>query len=274
MGAALKTIGRCLLVATIGLFVGLLAHDSILKNSQPPHPWEIRHLDNNSNTLLIEQQAGVIKKTRESSVRVVSLSADEMLSSQSGTYVTMFGRYFVVTTAHGIIGNCGGAKVLTPDEEFIDCMRFIEVNRQVDYLIMEVEEIEDLVPVEIAHDLPSSRTASREELAVMNRTFYTGYPNSIGPLTIEGYVAGYTPDDFLYLNSYAWMGSSGAGVFSQRGKYIGYVLAIDVGGSPYGFPQVLEDIVIVVPAFKINWAAALDMPDTAEEVPEAEDTAN
>jgi hypothetical protein len=71
--------------------------------------------------------------------------------------------------------------------------------------------------------------------------------------------------------SYAWSGSSGSGVFSQDGKYIGYVLAIDVGESGFGGAAILENVVLVIPAFKINWAAALDV---AEEVPEVNDTAN
>jgi hypothetical protein len=274
MGGALKTSARLLLVGAIGLLMGLLAQDAAIKNANPPTAWEIRQADNNSTALLIRQQAKVIKKSRTSTVRVLSTSSDAMISSQTGTYVTIFGRYFVVTTAHGILGDCENTKVLVEEMQFSDCTRFIELNRQIDYLLMEIKEIANLKAISIPRDLPSSRHEWLEDLSVMNRIFYTGYPNSIGPLTIDGHIAGYTSDDFIYLNSYAWSGSSGSGVFSQSGNYIGYILAIDVGGSPYGFPQVLEDIVLVVPAFKIDWAAALDVPDTAEEVPEGEDTAN
>ena len=82
--------------------------------------------------------------------------------------------------------------------------------------------------------------------------FYTGYPNSTGPLTIAGSVVGYALGDFIYLDSFAWGGASGSGVFSSDGKFIGYILAIDIGQTEYGI-DVLENIVIVVPAFKIDW---------------------
>ena len=113
----------------------------------------------------------------------------------------------------------------------------------------------------------------------MNRIFYTGYPNSVGPLTVDGHIAGYDGDDYVFLNSYAWSGSSGAGVFSQSGNYIGYVIAIDVGQTHYNTPQVIEDVVLIVPAFKIKWESARHLPpiDTAGsllDMPETSDTAN
>jgi hypothetical protein len=53
------------------------------------------------------------------------------------------------------------------------------------------------------------------------------------------------------------MGSSGSGVFSTKGKYIGIVTAIDIGRTEFGV-DTLENIVLVTPVFKVDWSAILD----------------
>jgi len=87
--------------------------------------------------------------------------------------------------------------------------------------------------------------------------FYTGFPNSTGPLTFSGNIIGYMEGDYIYLESFGWGGSSGAGVFTANGKFIGYLLAVDVGETEEYGVDVLEDIVIIVPAFKIDWTTIL-----------------
>ena len=87
---------------------------------------------------------------------------------------------------------------------------------------------------------------------LLNRVVYSGYPNSLGPLTISGKVAGTDGGEFIYLDSYAWHGSSGSGVFNSGGKFIGHIVAVDVGTTEFGV-QVLNNIVLVTPSYKINW---------------------
>ena len=91
----------------------------------------------------------------------------------------------------------------------------------------------------------------------MAKIFINHDKNGLGPLTIDGKVIGHHPSGQIYLNSYAWSGSSGSGVFSEHGHYIGYVVAIDVGQGMNG-PAVIENVVLVVPAWKINWFSALN----------------
>jgi len=173
------------------------------------------------------------------------------VSSSSGTYLKLDGKYYVLTTAHGILGDCNAVLISVGDKRY-ECKRYAEINRLVDYAIIEVEKIPTVEAVEIPTFLPrGSRWAA--VYSIMNKTYYTGYPNNSGPVTLSGEVIGYTSADFLLLDSFAWSGSSGSGVFSEDGKFIGYVLAIDIGETPYGI-DVLEDMVIVVPSFKINWA--------------------
>jgi V8-like Glu-specific endopeptidase len=70
-------------------------------------------------------------------------------------------------------------------------------------------------------------------------------------------VVGYADGELVYIFSHAYSGSSGSGVFSTDGKYIGMIMAIDVGQNELGV-DVLENIVIVTPSFKIDWAVILD----------------
>ena len=91
---------------------------------------------------------------------------------------------------------------------------------------------------------------------LLDKTFYTGYPNNMGPLTLHGRIAGFADNGYFFVDSYAWTGSSGAGVFNQNGKLIGIIMALDVGVTQYG-ADVLENLLIVVPTYQIDWMSAL-----------------
>ena len=111
------------------------------------------------------------------------------------------------------------------------------------------------MPIKIPQDIPNNQQWKRT-YSLLNKLVYTGYPNTVGPLTIDGEVSGFAGTDYLYMLSYAWQGSSGSGVFDKNGKYIGYVVAIDVGQTEHGV-QILQNVVLVVPSFKIDWTKAL-----------------
>ena len=70
--------------------------------------------------------------------------------------------------------------------------------------------------------------------------------------TLDGKIVGFNDNEDMFIHSYAWPGASGSGVFNEDGKLIGYIMAISLGFTEYGI-SVLEDIVIVVPLFKIDW---------------------
>jgi len=72
-------------------------------------------------------------------------------------------------------------------------------------------------------------------------------------VTVEGKVMSYAHGDIVFLHSYGWSGASGSGVFNQNGQLVGYISALLVGESEHGI-DVLEDVVIVVPLFNINWS--------------------
>ena len=105
------------------------------------------------------------------------------------------------------------------------------------------------IPRHIPH-----RQEWKTDLATMNTIYYTGYPNNGGPYTFDGKIVAYSEREAIFVDSYGWSGSSGAGVFSASGNLIGYIMALEVGETYFG-RQVLENFVWVIPLFKVNWPA-------------------
>jgi hypothetical protein len=196
-----------------------------------------------------------IEKSRKSAVRIISIDTESgMVSTFSGTYIEAYDSYFVVTVAHGMVGPCEFTKIVY-NQELHECLKIIEINELQDYAIIQIDEIKERSPIKIPQDLPRNHQW-RGAFTLLNKVVYTGYPNSIGPLSIGGSVAGVSGTQFIYLDSYAWEGSSGSGVFDSKGKYIGYVVAIDVGATKFGI-QALNNVVLVIPAFKIDWTKTI-----------------
>jgi len=270
MASKLKLLFRIFIMTTIGLLLGTIATQQAVDMYGVPSYEEITNKANNSEHLLVSNQKKIIEKSRQSAVRILSYSEESGgLASSSGTYINLKNNYFVITTNHGIVGDCEDTKIMA-DQEMYDCISFIENNQEVDYALIQIEKIENRKPIRIPSGVARTKRDWTDALSIMSRTYYTGFPNSLGPLTIDGKVMGYSPDNYIYINSYAWSGSSGSGVFSQRGDYIGYVLAIDVGPGFEG-PTILENVVLVVPAYRINWASIFTAPPI---VTETQDTAN
>ena len=263
----LKTLGQLLLVIGIGFTISIGVLWSVKESARLPTTGELQSLENVSRALPHHHYDSVLK-SRQSVLLVMSGKADEDgFSSMSGTYLSYKDRFYVLTAAHGINGECEYFFVATSDEEVYECIRYITVEHSHDYAIIEIEEVRARSPVALDRALPQN-FQWRPELAALNKVFYTGYPNSLGPLTFEGSVAGISSDQHIYLHSYAWPGSSGAGIFSQEGNLIGIVLALNVGFTGAGY-DVLEDLVIVLPLFKVDWSLVYE---TMEEPRAAADT--
>ncbi len=196
-------------------------------------------------------QKQAINRSTGSSVRILSMNAGMMaISSLSGTYITYRGEYFILTSAHGIVGDCSTIMIMHI-EETITCERLVSIDREKDYAILKIPEMKSRKAIRI----PQALARWKKSYNLLDETYYTGYPNSIGPTTWTGTIAGFT-GDYLILQSYAWSGSSGSGVFDERGELIGIIMALDVGQSEFGI-EVLENFVIVVPVWNIDFATVL-----------------
>ena len=267
----LKLLFKVMAAVCVGLVIGYLGYNDFVRlNKVVPDYEELISPENGSSHFLVSKQKKIIERSRSSAVRVLSLSGETGgIASSSGTYLTMYNHYYIITTQHGVVGECDTTKIIADDISY-DCLRFIEINEEIDYALIEIEKIIDREPIKIPEMAARTGKEWRSALTILAKTFYTGFPNGIGPLTVDGKIMGHSREGYVYMNSYAWSGSSGSGVFSHNGDYIGYVLAIDVGYE-FGGPNILENVVLVVPAYKINWSAAIDFLDISVE---QQDTSN
>jgi len=248
----IKTIlTRAIVWGLAASLVGIAIWSGI-ENARLPDRETLRD-DQNISRQLSYSERKVVVKSRQSSVRIMSLSIEGAgMSSMSGTYFSLLGDYYVVTVMHGIVGPFELTKIMA-DGAHYDCLEYVSVSTMDDYVVMRVEEIPTKEPISVIWGLPHGQQWKQSH-AIMTQVFYTGYPNTLGPLTLRGEVMGYDDlgGDYIYIRSYAWMGASGSGVFDESGKYIGYVLAIDVGQTEFGI-QILENVVTIGPSYKIDW---------------------
>jgi len=239
-GAALL---KCIIpfLASLLMFFGFYVDTSDYDLSQPPR----------ISDLYAVSERRAIKKSVSSSIKVRSPDDVGMVTSiSSGTYFVHGDKYYVITTAHGVLGNCDKLVVIY-FEETSDCIDYHYINRNVDVAIIQIEKMKDRKPIR----LPRNMGSKKNNYKLFDKVHYTGYPNNLGPLTIGGRIAGFT-QGYVVLHSYAWSGSSGSGVFDERGDFIGIVVGIDVDYYMNGFThelRPLEDVVVVLPMYKIDW---------------------
>ena len=250
----IKKVAKITTLAAVASLVISFVFYSAISSYDIPYRHQIQQDSNISKHHSVSYRKA-IKKSRESAVQVLSVNPSQgFLSTFSGTYFESFGSYFVITVAHGLQGPCEHTKILY-NTDFYDCKKYITVDNQIDYAIIQVEKIHNRKPIVIPADIPKNKQWIIS-YSLLNKLVYTGYPNTIGPLTISGEVSGFAASEYIYMISYAWQGSSGSGVFDSRGKFVGHVVAVDVGQTEFGF-QILQNVVLVVPAFKIDWTKTI-----------------
>jgi hypothetical protein len=235
----------------------MLAFVSVMAANNPPN-WEQITADGNISNEYAADYRQAIYKSRQSAVLVESsnLGFWSGSSTMTGTYFMAEGHHYVITAYHGVHGPCWLLYV-SHDSEKQRCNRYVEMNEMHDYILIELSgPLSNRVPIRIPGDLPRGQEW-RASYSILTNIIYTGYPNTIGPLTLKGDVVGYGDDEYLYVFSHAYGGSSGSGVFTRDGKYIGYVVAIDVGTTDIGGIDTLENIVLVAPAFNVDWQQVL-----------------
>ena len=244
--------GSCVLAATL-----LAGYFAAMQQATLPTWQQIIEIDEINYSQPSKTQ-NAARKSRASAIKIKSHSLRMWGGSAltSGTYFIAKGRPYVATVYHGIQGPCWLISITHADHSY-SCKKYIKIDKENDYILMELESfIPDRTPIRIPQDLPRG-SEWKSSYSILTHIVYTGYPNTIGPLTLRGDVVGYSREEYLYVFSHAYGGASGSGVFSENGKYIGYVVAIDVGTTEYGV-DVLENIVIVAPSYNIDWGAVLN----------------
>ena len=146
-GVIKKALGALVALGILALLV-LLSIQSINEDLR------ISKSDMGMSNDLSYKEKRAASTSRMSAVRIVSMTSDGSgMSSMSGTYVTVMGRYYVLTVMHGIAGPCELTKIIVEDV-YYDCIKYITVDSLHDYAIMEVEKIFSRHPISIILDTP------------------------------------------------------------------------------------------------------------------------
>jgi len=184
------------------------------------------------NLTLIEQRA------RTAAVKIRSLTQG---GHGSGTYMVAYGRRIVATAAH-VVRNETVMAIDGRDGESV-VGQVIFVDQDVDIAFLIVPEMK-------------TRTAVRynprkiyDERLIGTPITYTGFPSHHDLLTIRGYISA-IEYEMIITNMFGWFGSSGSGVYDQKGRLVGIVSGIDVGNIGFRLP--LESIVWVAPMSRID----------------------
>ena len=246
-----------LLFILVGIFTGIMItnapviHDyaRFLAREHVAATPETEIIQISSN--LDRDEVKTVNKSVNSAVRILSRNMQGMVAGSTGTLFEYEDTYYVITVAHGIVGDCTTTIVWTGQKNLTPCRDIIALDREADYAILRIDKPLSAEAVRLREVIPRERQWPKL-LSLQNKIFYTGFPNSVGPLTISGRIIGFSDNDYIFIHSYAWSGSSGSGVFSADGKFIGIVIAVDVGQTIYGV-DVLEDMVVVLPANLIPW---------------------
>ena len=253
-----KVLFSCLAIAFLGAIAAYSSYVSI-SDTRNNNKYLLSQPERISGYYEINER-NAIKSSVGSAVHVVSSTPDgTMISLSSGSYIKYGDKFYILTTSHGIIGDCKNIAIVYFDS-YTGCTEIAVNNKSLDYALIEVEKIDFRKAIK----LQSGFSQSQKKYQLMDKVYYTGYPNSAGPLTFGGTISGFDEFGLIYIHSYAWSGSSGAGVFNSKGKLIGMVMAIDVGTSEYGV-DVLEDIIVVIPIDMINWTPIFFPKETKNE---------
>lgn len=182
-------------------------------------------------------------QTRMATHRVFSIDVDEMVGVGTGTVFDFEGTTIVLTAAHVV--SAPGARVSVEVGSSFYACEVVYFDSLADLAVLVPESSANL------HPLPWKTTPPRQ-MGIYDEVSYTGYPNNDAKLSVKGYISAVSENGNYYLHSYAWSGASGSSVYDKNGKLLGVLIAIALGSGPMSMPVAIEDVVVVVPIWKLQ----------------------
>ena len=187
--------------------------------------------------------SNISDRARNAAVKVINVG-ENFQAQGSGTIFKVDGQFIVITAAH-VVQDAQSVIITTPDGLGYFGTPLM-TNHELDYAILLVPEIAGRTPLRL-------RPLQEAQMRVGAHVTYTGFPNGHNLLSISGEISGMARGEHLIMHSYAWPGSSGSCVFDNQGRLVGVLRAVDVGTA--FLPQIIEDIVWIVPAWRIDFSA-------------------
>lgn len=175
----------------------------------------------------------IVKRSRNSAVKVFSFSESGESIAGSGAYMRHRGKHFILTAAHVVTGRDTALVVASGEKVIAEVVYCDDI---ADIAILKVEGLFTKRPLVWRTGKPR----------ISGEAFYTGNPNGYEDLSIKGYVAG-TYGGYIVLHSYAWGGASGSVVLDEYGRVLGVLVAVDMASGFLGMPSIVEDIVLITP---------------------------
>jgi S1-C subfamily serine protease len=213
-------------------------------------PWEIELPQPRTTTdqelsfhAVFDRLSRASDRARSAAVKVVNVQDGGSIYG-SGTLFKVDGQYIVITAAH-VVEGATSVIITTPDGLGYFGTPLM-TDYALDYAVLLVPEISERTPLRL-------RPLQEDQFRVGALVTYTGFPNGHNLLSISGELSGTARGNHLIVHGYAWPGSSGSCLFDAQGRLVGVVRAVDVGHAI--LPQIIEDIVWVVPAWRINYEA-------------------
>jgi len=183
--------------------------------------------------------------SRNSAVKVKVRDKSGRTARGSGTFLKFKKHHIVITAAHLFVTDPGElfvseAIIISPQEKVIGTLVYYD--KATDIAVFTVPNLESRMAAQLK--VPS-------KYRVGDPTVYSGFPGANNLLTLEGILAGRGFGSDLAMQSFAWGGSSGSGVFGKNGTFIGVLVSIMVGPN---WPQseLVPDVVYVAPSTAID----------------------
>ena len=222
------------------LFGGILSLLFIACQSNP-----IGVCENNSElteTIVVKTATALERDSRDATVEVHSLRQNGT-GLGTGTVYKYKGQIIVLTAAH-VLGSVDNMAMISTGFEKV-VAKVVYFDKEADLAVLVIPEITSVEPMKF-------RPIKKDSLRVGQDLVYSGYPNVSTLLTIRGYVSGFYSKDYIAIHSYGWSGASGSSIFTTNGRLVGVLMAIDVGEGLFGMPNIIEDIVVVVPIWRLD----------------------
>ena len=192
-----------------------------------PHEMPLAETDSTFLRAIDPRSPKGAKRANNSSVIVHTRMEDGTSALGSGNYFKIRHHRFIITANHVV----ESATIISIIERSGDVVFAKAVLRDEDRdfaVLMINEKLTYTEPVKYSID----------ETTLIGQTIHhCGHPNEIFFNLSQGVVTN-IEDDFYITNANAWPGSSGSVVFSENGKVLGVISAVNVD-APYGLPQII-----------------------------------
>ena len=178
-------------------------------------------------------------KTR-SSYMINCIVDGRLVGAGSGNHFSHRGQRFVLTAYH-VIEECEDVYVIEYDGN-IYVLNTVIYDKMLDWAVLKPQKQLKLKPAKFKRTYPSLG----EPIDMVS------WPSDYGMVYTKGIVSGQQYLSY-YVQTFCWLGSSGASVFTDDGKFIGVLHGIKVGFySSVGDAQLLNNMCLVRPLASIT----------------------